>query len=461
MLKQYRKSHYFQLLLLDGLATAAAWGLAYLIRFELLRESGEGWEGTFVQLGILVMVLNWISFNANRLYELIRIQPWYREVGSVFFAILQSTLALVVLYYFMAPMRISRGHLLIYLILAEGITMLFRVLYRNHVYGMYWKGRLLQRVILMGNGAQMEKYIETMNRFPELGYRFEGWADCGDPKKARTLGIPQVEETEIQDILEEYRPDFVVIGYSQGQGAKIARIMEASYNTVTPFIVLPDLGYSFIGSTVEDFLGIPLIKVNQPKEKFFAGLLKRNMDILLSLAGLIILSPLLLFIAFLVKITSRGPVFFRQERMTMEGDSFFMYKFRSMKVFSDGSNETGWTVKDDPRITPVGAFLRRTSLDELPQLWNVLSGEMSLVGPRPERPMYVEEFRQKIPAYMLRHKMKAGITGWAQVNGLRGDTSIEKRIEFDLYYIRNWSIWFDIKILFLTFVKGFVNKNAY
>jgi Undecaprenyl-phosphate glucose phosphotransferase len=382
-------------------------------------------------------------------------------VVSIFLAIVQSTVALIVLYYFFAPMRISRGQLLMYLVLAEAILMFFRVVFRNHVYAMYWKGRLLHRIILVGNGSQIDRYIETAKRFPELGYRFEGWADCDDKAKARSFGIPRIEEAEIQEIIEKHKPEFVVIGYSHEQAAKLAKIMEASFNTVTPFIILPDLTYNLIGSTVEDFLGIPLIKVNQPEEKFFAGLLKRNMDIVLSVCGLMALSPVLLFIALLVKLTSRGPVFFRQERMTMDGDRFYMFKFRTMKVFTDGTNEKGWTVKDDPRITPIGAFLRKTSLDELPQLWNVVTGEMSLVGPRPERPMYVEEFRQKIPAYMLRHKMKAGITGWAQVNGWRGDTSIEKRIEFDLYYIRNWSIWFDIKILFLTFVKGFVNKNAY
>lgn len=301
--------------------------------------------------------------------------------------------------------------------------------------------------------------MKAVQQFPGLGYRFQGWADSDF--KARKYEIPEIPEQDVPEIIEKYRPELVVVGYSHEQASKIARILETSYNFITPLVILPDLTYNFIGSTVEDFMGIPLIKINQPEEKFFEGLIKRTLDIVLSLAGLVVLSPFLLFIALLVKLTSRGPVFYKQERMTMDGDRFFMYKFRSMKVFNDGTNEKGWTVKDDPRITPIGAFLRKTSIDELPQLWNVFKGDMSLVGPRPERPMYVEEFRQKIPAYMLRHRMKAGITGWAQVNGWRGDTSIEKRIEFDLYYIRNWSIWFDIKILLLTFVKGFVNKNAY
>lgn len=459
MVKRYRKSYYFHLLILDGIATALAWTIAYYVRFELLRESGEGWEWTFFQLGFLVVFLNWFFFHVNGLYQPVRIQPWFREFLSVFVAIVQGTIALIVLYYFFAPQRISRGQLLMYLSFAEVLLMLFRVLFRNNLYAMYWKGKLLHRIILVGSGPQVGRYIDTVRRIPELGYNFQGWADSAGG--AERLDIPALPENSVTAVIEKYRPEFIVVGYSHEQSAKLNEIMEASYNTVTPVVILPDLTYNFIGSTVEDFLGIPLIKINQPEEKFFAGLLKRNMDIIFSLAGIAVLSPFLLSIALLVKLTSRGPVFFTQERMTMDGDSFDMIKFRSMKVYSDGTNEKGWTVKDDPRVTPIGAFLRKTSIDEFPQLWNVFKGDMSLVGPRPERPMYVKEFRQKIPAYMLRHKMKAGITGWAQVNGWRGDTSIEKRIEFDLYYIRNWSIWFDIKILFLTFIKGFVNKNAY
>jgi Undecaprenyl-phosphate glucose phosphotransferase len=459
MVKRYRKSFYFHLLILDGIATVLAWGLAYYIRFEVLRDDVVGWEWTFFQLAFLVVVLNWIFFHANHLYQPLRIQTWYREVLSILIANIQSAVALVVLYYFFAPLRISRGHLLMYLVLAEVFLVLFRVLFRNHVYALYWRGKLLHKLVLVGYSQQMEQYVKTIQQFPDLGYRIQGWADSEGA--APRYGIQGLDESDVNAIITTHHPEFVVIGYSHEQSAKIAAILAASYNSVTPLIILPDLTYNFIGSTVEDFLGIPLIKINQPEEKFFEGLVKRTMDLVLSFVGLIFLFPFLFSIALLVKLTSRGPVLYKQERMTLDGDRFYMYKFRSMKVLTDESNEKGWTVKDDPRVTPIGAFLRKTSIDELPQLWNVWTGDMSLVGPRPERPMYVEEFNRKIPAYMLRHKMKAGITGWAQVNGWRGDTSIEKRIEYDLYYIRNWSIWFDMKILLLTFIKGFVNKNAY
>jgi exopolysaccharide biosynthesis polyprenyl glycosylphosphotransferase len=188
---------------------------------------------------------------------------------------------------------------------------------------------------------------------------------------------------------------------------------------------------------------------------------KRLLDIAGSTVGLVVLSPFFFVIGLIIKLTSPGPAFFGQERVGLNGTHFRMWKFRSMRVSADEEEKAGWTVENDPRRTTFGTFLRRTSLDELPQLWNVFLGQMSLVGPRPEQPEFVEVFRKEIPAYMLRHKMRAGITGWAQVHGWRGNTSLEKRTEFDLFYIRSWTLWLDIKILFMTLIRGFVNKNAY
>ena len=202
-----------------------------------------------------------------------------------------------------------------------------------------------------------------------------------------------------------------------------------------------------------------MIVFNEPNFKSFNLFIKRVLDITACSLGLVLISPLLMIISAIVKISSKGPIFYGQVRMGVDGREFKMWKFRSMRT--DDSNHEGWTVKDDPRVTAIGKFIRKTSIDELPQLWNVVTGDMSLVGPRPERPKFVHEFKKDIPAYMLRHKMKAGITGWAQVNGWRGDTSIPKRIECDLWYIKNWSLWLDVSIIFLTFWKGFINKNAY
>jgi exopolysaccharide biosynthesis polyprenyl glycosylphosphotransferase len=439
-------------------ASALAWTLAYYLRFEILGE-GDGWELTFLQLGVLMVTINWFCFNLNNLYQDVEVKPWHKEFLDVSFSVVYGTILMAVLYYFFSSTRISRGQLLLYLIFAEVLLILFRILFRNHIHNMYTKGKLSHKVILVGSGVQAEKYISSIRSLPELGYRFVGWMD--DEGLAEKYNIPKLPETPILELIETWQPEFVIVGYSGKDRGKATEILEYSFDSVASFIVLTETNPNFIGTTIDDFFGIPIVRVNQPREDFFDGLLKRNIDIVFSAFGLLVLSPLFLVITLMIKLSSRGPVFFKQERMTLDGDLFSMYKFRTMKVFSDGTNEKGWTVKNDPRITRLGSFLRKTSLDEFPQLWNVFKGDMSLVGPRPERPIYIKEFRKKVPAYMLRHKMKAGITGWAQVNGWRGDTSIEKRIEFDLYYIRHWSVWFDIKILILTFVRGFVNKNAY
>jgi exopolysaccharide biosynthesis polyprenyl glycosylphosphotransferase len=224
-------------------------------------------------------------------------------------------------------------------------------------------------------------------------------------------------------------------------------------------MVLPDIEYAKLGYSIQNFKGIPVLSINEPNAKSFGLMIKRLFDFILCSLGMLTISPILIAIALLVKLTSKGPIFYGQVRMGVDGKEFKMWKFRSMVIGE--ANQEGWTVKNDPRVTKIGNFIRKTSIDELPQLWNVVVGDMSLVGPRPERPVFVDKFRKEIPDYMLRHKFKAGITGWAQVNGWRGDTSIEKRIECDIWYIKNWSLWLDISIIFLTFWKGFINKNAY
>lgn len=212
----------------------------------------------------------------------------------------------------------------------------------------------------------------------------------------------------------------------------------------------------------EDILGLPVINIRYvPLSNTFNFMVKRAMDIVGSIMAIIVSSPVMLVMCILIKLTSPGPLIYRQERVGLHNKTFWMYKFRSMEVQPEAEEKKAWTVKNDPRVTGIGKFMRRTSIDELPQFFNILRGDMSLVGPRPERPFFVEKFREEIPRYMVKHQVRPGLTGWAQVNGYRGDTSIKKRIDCDLYYIENWSIGFDIKILFLTIFKGFVNKNAY
>jgi Undecaprenyl-phosphate glucose phosphotransferase len=213
---------------------------------------------------------------------------------------------------------------------------------------------------------------------------------------------------------------------------------------------------------MEDLSGLPVINIrNVPLSNTGSKIIKRLMDIFGSLVAIVLFSPVMLTVALLIKITSPGPIIFNQVRVGLHNKEFNMYKFRSMRVQTAEEEKKGWTTKDDPRVTKIGKFIRRTSIDELPQFFNVLKGDMSLIGPRPERPQFVEQYKEEIPKYMIKHQVRPGITGWAQVNGFRGDTSIKLRIEHDIYYIENWTVGFDIKILFLTVFKGFVNENAY
>ena len=212
----------------------------------------------------------------------------------------------------------------------------------------------------------------------------------------------------------------------------------------------------------EDLNGLPVINIRHvPLTNTLNSMAKRVVDIFGSLFALVLFSPVFLVVAILVKCTSPGPVIFKQERVGLHNKPFHMYKFRTMEVQKPSKEQSKWTTKDDPRVTKVGKVLRRTSIDELPQFFNVLMGDMSMVGPRPERPFFVEKFKEEIPRYMIKHQVRPGITGWAQINGYRGDTSIRRRIDCDLYYIENWTMGLDFKILFLTIFKGFINKNAY
>ena len=212
----------------------------------------------------------------------------------------------------------------------------------------------------------------------------------------------------------------------------------------------------------EDLQGLPVVNIRYvPLSNTFNAMLKRIVDIFGAFVAIILFSPVMLFSCIMIKLTSPGPLIYRQTRVGLHNKPFEMYKFRSMEVQTEEKEKKAWTVKNDPRVTGFGKFMRHTSIDELPQLFNILKGDMSLVGPRPERPFFVEKFREEIPRYMVKHQVRPGLTGWAQVNGYRGDTSIRKRIDCDLYYIENWTLGLDFKILFLTFFKGFVNKNAY
>ncbi len=458
MLKMH--SHTFSLLqrCIDLFAVFTAWFCAYIMRFYLLSGGEPGLELFFIKLTPIVLILALYFFNKESLYKSNRFKSQSREILALFQANLQSFLAFVLILYFFAPNRVSRIVLITYFIFSIIFTTTLRIAYRKFLREIRKKGKNLRHVLLVGHGEQLIKYVENALGFRESGLNFIAWIDSNDLSKK--YNIPH-SDLSIQKLKERHAIDTIVLGFDGENFFKVEQIVKESHKDIIPIQILPPMHYSFVGTTIDDFAGIPLITVNTPNISDIDLFLKRIFDFTLSSIGLIAISPLLIFISFLVKITSRGPIFYGQERMSVDGRKFMMWKFRSMRVDAEKESGAVWAVKNDNRRTPIGTLLRSTSLDELPQIWNVIVGDMSLVGPRPERPIFVEKFKDEIPAYMLRHKMKAGITGWAQVNGWRGDTSLEKRIECDIYYIKNWSLLFDIKIIFLTFWKGLINKNAY
>ena len=441
----------------DIAASIAGWELSFFIRFYVMEDAEPGLFRAFLFYSfILAALLVWFS-TRNHLYESSRYLAWHTEFLLVMKSQLQAVAAFVILLYFIQPHRLSRITIGIYVGIGIVIALSSRGMIRGILKRARLHGRNLRRVLVVGRGKALNDYVELVSKNPEIGLSFIGWAASGE-----NGGNHDIPPANIEDIPLEGpdMPDAVIIGYDSKNHGDLDEILAVFNKTHIQTLIIPDIENAFIGYTIEDFHGLPMISVNSSRIIPVQAFLKRIIDIVGSLIGLVISSPLLLIISILVKVTSKGPVFFGQERMTQDGDTFIMWKFRSMRTDAEDTGAR-WAAKNDDRRTPLGTFLRSSSLDEFPQFWNVLRGEMSLVGPRPERPVFIEQFKHQIPSYMLRHRMKSGITGWAQVNGWRGDTSLEKRIEFDLYYIRNWSLFLDFKILILTIIKGFVHENAY
>jgi Undecaprenyl-phosphate glucose phosphotransferase len=307
---------------------------------------------------------------------------------------------------------------------------------------------------------------ETLLAHRELGYRVAGFLDDGAENGGQT-GLPVLGRLrDALRVVQAEQIDQIYVALPLEDHAKLVGLIKAVANECVDMKVVPDLvQYATIKAALEDLDGIPIISLNEVPLSGWSSMVKRLMDIVVSTGALLFLTvlvPLFPVIAVLIKLFGgKGPVLLRQERMTLDGRTFQIFKFRTM--VDEAERDTGpvFATSEDPRRTPVGIWLRRYNLDEFPQLLNVLLGEMSLVGPRPERPPFVAQFKERIPQYMLRHRVKSGITGWAQVNGWRGNTSIEKRIEYDLYYIENWSLLLDVKILILTLFRGFGQKHAY
>ncbi len=315
-----------------------------------------------------------------------------------------------------------------------------------------------EQIVEMGATKRAKLEDPTIEKPIQLQNEKTNQTPFKKPEKLNILG----KSENLEEIIEKKAIDTLIVTLPMMAQPFMLSLWEQCDGLNVEFKFVPDF-YAMKVSRIRlnDLGGIPLLSLKESPLEGWQGLAKSTLDKILVLIGGILISPLLIFLIVLVKLSSPGPIFYKQERIGLDGRSFMMYKFRSMRIGAEKNTGPVWATQTDTRTTFIGAFMRKTSLDELPQLWNILKGDMSLVGPRPERPFFVEQFEEYIPRYLERHKVKSGITGWAQINGLRGNTSIIERTKYDLYYIENWSLWLDIKILFLTFFKGFIGKNAY
>lgn len=374
-----------------------------------------------------------------------------------------ALLFIVVLYVVNQP-NFSRTMIFIFYVINIVLTTLSRQVLRNTLQYFRRKGYNLKHILLVGYSRAAEEYVTRINANPQWGYVVRGILDDRVPRGTLYKGVKVLGSIEnLTIILPENKLDEIAITLALQDYGMLEKIVDLCEKSGVHTKFIPDYN-SLIPSRpyTEDLMGLPVINIRYvPLTNTLNWVLKRAVDVIGSAVGLVVVSPIMLLTAAAVKFSSPGPVIFKQERIGLHNKPFQMYKFRTMEIQKESAEKKAWTVKDDPRVTKVGKFLRKTSLDEFPQLYNILRGDMSLVGPRPERPLFVEKFREEIPRYMIKHQVRPGLTGWAQINGYRGDTSIRKRIDYDIFYIENWTMALDVKILFLTIFKGFINKNAY
>ncbi len=339
-----------------------------------------------------------------------------------------------------------------------------RNLIRSILRSMRSKGYNQKHILLIGYSRATEGFIDRVRLNPEWGYQVKGILDNKKEWGSGYKGVNVIGKIkDLDEILALNSLDEIAITLSINEYANLEKIVASCEKSGVHTKFIPD--YNNMIPTrpfIEDLQGLPVVNIRRvPLTDPVNAIVKRAVDIVGATVALVLFSPIMLLTVVLIKLTAPGPLIYKQDRVGLHNRPFQMYKFRSMVVQAPSEEKNKWTTPHDSRVTPVGRFIRKTSIDEMPQFFNVLRGDMSLVGPRPERPLFVEKFKEEIPRYMIKHQVRPGITGWAQVNGLRGDTSITKRIEHDLYYIENWTLGYDFKILFLTMFKGFVNKNAY
>ncbi|HEX6087375.1 MAG TPA: undecaprenyl-phosphate glucose phosphotransferase [Thermoanaerobaculia bacterium] len=453
----------------DALASNLAMLTAWFLRFNLEvipLTKGPQEFATYVKLLPIVTIVFPLAFAVQGLY---RIRPTRSKAEEWLSVAAGSVVATIILSGVLLWVRIgsadshySRATLAMFMVMAMFLVMLGRTIVRAIVERRHRAGKDLDRVLIAGNGELARAVVERMNAHRDrLGFRIVGYLRNGDPAE-----LPDLEclgtIADAEEVVKKHKVDHVFVALPHASSSAMMALLDRLTRNLTAIHVVPDLlQFMVLRSRVEDLDGLPTINLSETPLEGWSRFVKRGFDLVVAGTALLLLSPVMLLVALAIWIEDGLPVFYTQVRMGLDGKPFEMVKFRSMRVGAE--NETGavWAAKDDPRRTKTGRFIRAWSLDELPQLWNVLVGDMSVIGPRPERPEFVEQFRAEFPHYMLRHKVRAGMTGWAQVHGWRGNTSIRMRIEHDLYYIENWSLLLDLKILALTVVHGLRHENAY
>jgi Undecaprenyl-phosphate glucose phosphotransferase len=457
------------LVLLDALVIIATYGLSwYLWLSGNVKEltPGMGVLPVEIYMAALIAIVPayLVLYNAFDMYSSKRTARTVYEIFNIIKANTVGILGIMVVFYAVKMPDFSRGLVAAFYISNIIAEALMRKAVRYSLRQMRKKGYNIKHILLVGYSRAAEEYISKIKSNPEWGFEICGILDNHVPKEAVYKGVRVIGNIEcLSSILHDNQLDEISITLSLSDYDMLEDIVNICEKTGVHTKFIPDYN-SVIPSRpyFEDMDGLAVVNIRRvPLTNTVNKFMKRMVDIVGAVIAIIIFSPVMLITSIGIKLTSKGPLIFKQERVGLHNKSFKMYKFRSMEVQNDADEKKGWTTKNDPRVTKIGKIIRKTSIDELPQFFNVLKGDMSLIGPRPERPLFVEKFKEEIPRYMIKHQVRPGITGWAQVNGYRGDSSIKKRIEYDLYYIENWSMMFDFKILFLTFFKGFVNRNAY
>ncbi|MDQ6602470.1 MAG: undecaprenyl-phosphate glucose phosphotransferase [Chloroflexota bacterium] len=457
-------------LLLDILLLAAAFLLAYRLDASLTSSGFLPPPGRVYIIMLAVLEVTALaSFNVAGLYTLKRGVSRVDEFAKLCSSLSVGVVLALAVNSFLLGSRFvyTRQLLLSGWALAIVCIAFGRLVYSALIGTLRRHGVTAERAVIVGTGSPARTVLETVRRSPHLGYHVVGFIadDLDHPMDEREmLGLPILGTTDcLPNILRKERVDEVLIALAGASQARLVNLVDRCADDPVSITVYPDTFQLITNNelSIGDLGGLPMVQVRTIALRGWNRALKRTLDILVSLAALIFLSPLLMLLALFVKATSPGPVFLVQERVGRDGRPFWCIKYRTMRQDAEAQTGPVWTTPNDPRRTRLGVFMRRFSLDEFPQFINVLLGEMSVVGPRPERPVFVDQFTQSIPRYARRHREKAGITGWAQVNGLRGNTSIEERTRYDLYYVENWSLFFDVKIIAKTIILIFRDRNAY